>query len=124
MFLYRLPRSRTVMLILNPLRSIIDAIKYKGSISTNQFLRSILLNILLFIPLGMIISSLRNGTVIVPLFIGLGITIITEILQYLTKLGWAELDDVLNNCVGMAIGILLYKKSRHVFNKNIPQKTI
>ena len=112
------------MLILNPLRSIIDAIKYKGSISTNQFLRSILLNILLFIPLGMIISSLRNGTVIVPLFIGLGITIITEILQYLTKLGWAELDDVLNNCVGMAIGILLYKKSRHVFNKNIPQKTI
>lgn len=120
MFIYRLPRSRT-QLVLTPFRSYNEAVKYQGSLSTNQFFRSILFNILLYVPLGMIVCSLCNGKILIPFLIGLGITIATEVIQYLTHLGWAEFDDVVNNCIGMVIGIILYSLSKGILNKTIPK---
>ena len=72
---------------------------------------NIIQNILLFIPLGFLIGGKRGIIAGVLLSIGIVLT------QYIAVLGYCELDDVLNNTIGAAIGALLYKK----FGKRIEQ---
>ena len=71
----------------------------------------IALNILLFIPLGLLLG--RKQAIAIGLMLSAGI----ELTQYVFRLGVCELDDVLNNTIGAAIGALLYKK----FGKRIEQ---
>ena len=68
-------------------------------------------NILLFIPLGFLIGGKRG--IIAGVLLSIGI----ELTQYIFRLGYCELDDVLNNTIGAAIGSLLFKK----FGKRIEQ---
>ena len=72
---------------------------------------NIIQNILLFIPLGFLIGGKRE--IIAGLLLSIGI----ELTQYIAVLGYCELDDVLNNTIGAAIGSLLFKK----FGKRIEQ---
>ena len=72
---------------------------------------NIIQNILLFIPLGFLIGGKRG--IVAGALLSIGI----ELTQYIAVLGYCELDDVLNNTIGAAIGALLYKK----FGKRIEQ---
>ena len=72
---------------------------------------NIIQNILLFIPLGFLIGGKRG--IIAGVLLSIGI----ELTQYIAVLGYCELDDVLHNTIGAAIGALLYKK----FGKRIEQ---
>ena len=72
---------------------------------------NIIQNILLFIPLGFLIGGKRG--IIAGVLLSIGI----ELTQYIFSLGYCELDDVLNNTIGAAIGSLLFKK----FGKRIEQ---
>ena len=72
---------------------------------------NIIQNILLFIPLGFLIGGKRG--IIAGVLLSIGI----ELTQYIAVLGYFELDDVLNNTIGAAIGSLLFKK----FGKRIEQ---
>ena len=72
---------------------------------------NIIQNILLFIPLGFLIGGKRG--IIAGVLLSIGI----ELIQYIAVLGYCELDDVLNNTMGTAIGSLLFKK----FGKRIEQ---
>ena len=65
---------------------------------------NIIQNILLFIPLGFLIGGRRG------IIAGLLLSIVIELTQYIFRLGYCELDDVLNNTIGAAIGALLFKK--------------
>ncbi len=73
-------------------------------------LEGIILNILLFIPFGYLIPSLfpklRWWQVIL---LGLAFSLCVELLQLLTRLGYADVDDLINNTLGAAIGFLCYK---------------
>ena len=73
-------------------------------------LRNIILNILLFIPFGYLFPSLfpklRWWQVIL---LGLAFSLCIELLQLITKLGYADVDDLINNTLGTAIGWLCYK---------------
>ena len=64
----------------------------------NQMWGDIFKNIALFVPLGFIISG-RKG-VIVGFLLSCGI----ETAQYFARLGYCEIDDVLNNTIGTLIG--------------------
>ena len=75
---------------------------------------NIIQNILLFIPLGFLIGGKRGIVAGVLLSIGI------ESIQFIFRLGYCELDDVLNNTIGAAIGSLLFKK----FGKRIEQLCI
>ena len=70
----------------------------------------IILNILLFIPFGYLLPSLfpklRWWQVIL---LGLAFSLTIELLQLITKLGYADVDDLINNTLGAAIGWLCYK---------------
>lgn len=59
----------------------------------------IIKNIALFVPLGFIIGG-RKGV-----FIGFILSCGIEATQYFTRLGYCELDDVLNNTIGTVIGV-------------------
>ena len=65
----------------------------------NHMWGDIFKNIALFVPLGFIIGG-RKGVITGFLF-SCGI----ELVQYFTRLGYCELDDVLNNTFGTIIGV-------------------
>lgn len=59
-------------------------------------------NILLFIPLGFLIGGWRG------LIFGLILSCGVETVQYVLRLGFCELDDVLNNTIGSGIGAAIH----------------
>lgn len=72
---------------------------------------NIIQNIVLFIPLGFLVGGKR------AIIIGLLLTIGIEITQYVFKLGYCEVDDVINNTIGVVVGTLLYRE----YGKRIEQ---
>ena len=67
-------------------------------------------NIFVFIPfgfLGIVFEKLKKAKFLFPVFI-LGICFI-EFLQFITKRGYAEIDDVILNTMGVAIGFWIYR---------------
>lgn len=78
----------------------------------NGLWHDIFLNILLFIPLGLLLGSWKG------LLLGVGVTVFIEVNQFFFHLGYCEIDDVLNNTSGTAIGILIWiGASRTVLKK-------
>lgn len=71
----------------------------------------IILNILLFVPLGVLLpcctSAFKRWHYVFVVAGALSWTI--EIIQGITLLGWFELDDILNNLLGTVIGLGMYK---------------
>jgi glycopeptide antibiotics resistance protein len=69
----------------------------------------ILLNILLYHPLGYLLPilfpKLKPKHVIL---IGCLCSIATEATQYILKMGWCETDDVIHNTLGTAIGVWVW----------------
>lgn len=73
---------------------------------------NILMNIILFVPLGYLIplSSQCINTWWKILIIGFAFTLLIESLQLLTHRGWFDVDDIMFNTAGAMIGWLLYKR--------------
>lgn len=85
---------------------------FSGTVKITNWaeLLNIILNILLFVPFGYLLPSLfprlRWWHVIL---LGLAFSLCIELLQLLTRLGYADVDDLINNTLGAAIGWLCYK---------------
>ena len=77
-------------------------------VTTSPIVR-IILNILLYYPLGyllpLLFPKLKPKHVI---RIGCLCSIATEATQYLFKMGWCETDDVIHNTLGTAIGVWVW----------------
>lgn len=69
----------------------------------NRYWNDIILNILFFVPLGILIGG-KKGVAI-----GAILTFVVEMTQYIFKLGYCEVDDVMNNVIGTIIGVKLSK---------------
>jgi lipopolysaccharide/colanic/teichoic acid biosynthesis glycosyltransferase len=69
----------------------------------------IVLNILLFIPLGFLLRSITDSWK--TIVCGFLLSVLIELTQYWFRLGSCELDDVLNNTLGCGLGILLWMGS-------------
>ena len=70
-----------------------------------ELLEENMMNILVFVPIGLLIGlTFRNIRWWVVLLIGTSISALIEILQFYTKLGFSELDDVMHNTAGCMIG--------------------
>ncbi len=103
-----------------PLRFVSDYIK---SVTINGVynveMRNIIGNTLLFFPFGLLLPTAFGrlqgfGTFIVTF--ALAITVI-ELLQLFLALGSLDIDDLLLNCIGAAVGFFVY---RAVFRKKHP----
>ena len=65
------------------------------------------LNILLFLPLGVLLGTVTDNWRIV--LFGFILSVFVEFLQYIFAMGWCQADDVLNNTIGTAVGIGVWK---------------
>ncbi len=76
----------------------------------SKLLAEIILNILMFIPVGFVISvSLKRKNILTIMGIGCGISLTIEILQFITKRGIFNIDDIIHNTLGCAIGYGVYR---------------
>lgn len=80
-------------------------------IESKRALEGLVLNILLFIPLGYMLpcvfEKLQKALWRVIL-IGFFCSLLTETVQLVTHLGWFDLDDLLNNSMGCVVGVIFY----------------
>lgn len=67
----------------------------------------ILINILLFIPLGFLLGISTNSWK--SIVYGFLLSTFIEISQYMFLLGYCQADDVLNNTIGNFVGIGVWK---------------
>lgn len=68
--------------------------------------RNLILNILLFLPMGILLPLLleKCRKFWVTYLAGFGVSVMIELVQYMAHRGIVEFDDVLNNTVGTMIG--------------------
>lgn len=72
--------------------------------------RSMLMNVFLFVPFGLTLSQIlpehwrSEKRMIIAICAGLLLSCFVEGMQYMFSLGRAEIDDVLTNVIGTAIG--------------------
>lgn len=76
----------------------------------------ILLNYLLFIPYGCLMSIRKSAWKVIMLS-GIAISLIVEVLQFVLKKGLFEFDDIIGNGIGCLIGLLLISGFRRIKQK-------
>ena len=76
-----------------------------------------IMNVIVFIPVGMILGSLLRvkGSWLVTLLIGCSISITIEALQFWFMKGFSEVDDVMHNTMGCLIGFGIMTILRIIF---------
>ena len=80
-----------------------------------------LLNLALYIPFGVTSWQWKHdGKKIV--FAGVALSIFCELMQYLTKRGMADVNDVLFNTLGAFVGVCIAKKASKIVNKRKIEK--
>ena len=68
-----------------------------------------ILNVLLFMPIGFLAGfGLQRMTFKKVLFLGGGLSIFIELLQFIFMKGFCEIDDVIHNVLGCLIGYALW----------------
>lgn len=81
--------------------------------TTSERYRSLVANILLFIPFGMTLPFwVRRHPVRTTVYVAAGGALIIELSQYVFGLGLCETDDVIFNTLGAAFGTLAFVCSR------------
>lgn len=93
---------------------------YKAFSSGNDptLLPEIIMNIVGFFPLGLLMkAAYRNLKWWQIILVGFLVSLSIESIQYFSKLGIAEFDDVFNNTLGVAIGYTLYAIAYFFLNK-------
>lgn len=75
-------------------------------------------NIVLFLPMGMLLCGLlRNHRLLYTMLIGLFVSFIIEIAQYVLNKGVADIEDVIYNGIGLMIGAFFCVIMKYIINK-------
>lgn len=104
--------SNTSRVVLIPFWSYMEAVKESRSF----YLIENLLNIVLFVPIGLFLKMAFRHIKLIPILMcGLLLSLAIELSQLLLHRGWFEVDDVMHNTIGTLLGYLTIGK-QHVFN--------
>lgn len=80
------------------------------NVSQTVIITNVFGNIAIFVPLGIYLKKFRkNERISKSILLVFLISLFTEIIQYIFGLGASDIDDVILNCFGGLIGILIYK---------------
>lgn len=92
-----------------PLNTIKLYINGYGLINQNIIINNILGNILLFIPVGLLaeLSKIKRNRAIAVFIGGFVLSLVFEVLQYISGMGICDVDDVILNTFGVLIGIII-----------------
>lgn len=74
-------------------------------------------NIVMFLPLGFLLPMMwrKFDSVLYCLLAGFFCSASIELIQFITKRGYSELDDILCNTIGAVIGYLIFLGIRVIF---------
>jgi len=104
--IYRVPRPNEIRLELTPFWNYGEILSFKDP---NDLLE-VLLNILLYIPIGFLLGCIfKDKCLVKVLTIGLCLSISVETLQFVLHRGLAETDDVIHNSLGCLLGYLFIR---------------
>lgn len=95
----------------------LNLIPFGGSAYLHAVKKDVVINTVLFAPLGFLLAMRSKGKSRRPLllFAALAASVLTEALQYLLALGVADITDVISNTVGAALGFALYDITSKIF---------
>lgn len=95
---------------LRPFQEILRFIKYGDQLDGQSVFLNIYGNIIAFVPFGMLIRWARNKrtTLLQATIYSFVFTLAIEIVQYITKLGVFDVDDIILNTFGGVTGYLIY----------------
>lgn len=70
-----------------------------------QYLAENIMNVVVFVPIGLFLGlAMRGRNIWAALLVGAGLSIGIEVMQFVFKKGFAEVDDVMHNTLGCLIG--------------------
>lgn len=93
-----------------PFQSIKNYLMGTVDVSHTVGFNNIVGNIVLFIPLGIYLPLFKKNKKVFGCIISVfAISLSIEIIQYIFGIGATDIDDILLNCAGGIIGILIYK---------------
>ena len=76
----------------------------------DEMLAQIILNVVMFIPIGFLLGiAVRNTNTLKVLGIGCMLSLTIEIIQLVSRRGVFNIDDVIHNTLGCAIGFGIFK---------------
>ena len=82
-------------------------------------------NVFVFVPAGLYLMSLiKKHSILKSLLIVFLSSLSVEILQYTFKVGICDIDDLILNCLGGMIGILIYCLLQKLFKSKEKTKAI
>ena len=86
------------------------------SVLDNKLLAEVILNVLLFMPIGFFSGIVFNNANIIKV-VGFGclLSLSIEIFQLLTMRGVCNIDDVIHNTTGCALGYVVYRLCSNLF---------
>lgn len=107
--------------------SLIPFISFDNAKTQPELYRTMYMNVLLFMPLGLSLPFALSGkikhNVLISILIGFLLSAVVETVQYLFHLGRCETDDVIMNTLGVIIGttsfvICIFRdRIRNTFNE-------
>jgi glycopeptide antibiotics resistance protein len=86
-------------------------LSYRAMLASQSYLaaKGIVLNMLLLMPIGLLLPIiLQKRFFLWPVLFGFGCSLAIEIMQYVFHCGMFDLDDLLNNTLGVWIGYMIY----------------
>ena len=101
-----------------PLKNLINIFRNK----TYRELYEVAANILVFVPYGFLLSCVIRKRKYLPLICGLATTVSIEIVQYVDKRGVFDINDIINNFIGVLIGYGVYRLFRSICQKAAERK--
>ena len=70
-----------------------------------MFFGQLLPNILFFIPVGiLLVGILQSRSFILPILLGIGLSVCIELIQLFVHVGICDVDDLLANSIGVVLG--------------------
>lgn len=82
-----------------------------GDIRAHELIAEIIMNVLMLAPLGFLAPFITEKH---PILIGVGCSVVIELIQLVTKKGYFEIDDIIHNTIGILIGFAIYKLFRNI----------
>jgi len=84
-----------------------------------------ILNVLIFVPLGMYAGALfKSWNIAKQVFLFFLVSFICEASQYILKLGVSDITDIIDNTLGGIIGLLIFKATAKAFNDSVKAQKI
>lgn len=105
--------ARSAFLVnLVPFKEIIRCFRFYDSLPRGFFLTNFVGNIVAFIPFGFLFASLlsyrKRFTWLFTISVSALLSAIVELMQFFTRTGSCDIDDVILNTLGGAIGYMIF----------------